>query len=355
MTPEGLTLFLCILPPNICHIMLSNTLPNTPNLSLWTPLPDVCDQKGSWFLCRKGYKEDKIAVAYHLPRPRQPKCVEALHAAIKEHGGERMTPLLTERVRRIIVPWIEPSRVIVKWANTVFTDYVEPKADQSPFPCPSQSRSVQQVPAITEPQSKVLNETKSKASEISDEGSVKEMHCLIDLEVAELNRRARLDRNEKRQQRRQQRQEDLEKERVRLLEVAVFPEEEDESHEQALRADSQAHLVDDKQPLSDTLCDTLTESLTKKQRARRHRQIQRQRDLEQKEQAKMLDETRAFLRQCCPALEAALIGPVDQTRVQEDPFPEIERWTRRALDAQMRRQRREIKAIKKAATVLPTH
>jgi hypothetical protein len=56
-----------------------------------------------------------------------------------------------------------------------------------------------------------------------------------------------------------------------------------------------------------------------------------------------------FLRECRPALEASKKGPADQTQLQEDPFPEIERQTCRALRAQARHMRKDQKQEKRSA------
>jgi hypothetical protein len=59
-----------------------------------------------------------------------------------------------------------------------------------------------------------------------------------------------------------------------------------------------------------------------------------------------------FPRECRPALDASKKGTADQTQLREDPFPEIERQTCRALRAQARRARRDQKQQKLSAQSL---
>jgi hypothetical protein len=377
MTREGLDLILRI-APSVIRSMLRLGDPSLEGF--WRCQCGGLRQKSNWILARMDYKTDPVCFCFQTARYISPHLRLRVTLSMRRRLGcqRQMAPRQAKLVQAAILPWIRTPASMAKWASGVMvgdtkgdmrlpmgfqidsvtgmsygfdmefeedlpespdsaTHEHQPEEDlESPREEAQTAQRLAKQPLAKESTKVAVGQGSQSASPtLADVGKMtmaptsstplphQHTHpTLLDMEIEELNRQAR--------QERQQRRE------AQATSRPPMEAPREQGHNNDVHV---AHAVK-------------TADFSKKQRARRHRQEQRHILDSQKALAKQTEQDQAFLRMCRPALEAAKKGPEDQTQVQEDMLPEIERQTRRALGAQQRRQRRDDKLAKKAASQL---
>lgn len=362
MTREGLELILRITPSVIRGLL---RLGDPSFQGLWQCQSGGLDRDDSWVLARAGYKTDPICFCYQVGRQTSPRLRLRVALSMRRRLGcqRQMAPGQARDVQAVIIPWVRTPSSMAKWACCVMTE--DTKGDMSPpaglqidsvtgmsygydlVPVDSSLVASSAKPAesthsvgivdhddwpgqkeqVTLPHKDTMNGSKTlPTTQDHKEGLV---NNLVDLEIKELNRQA--------QQERQRRREALTASPVAVHMVAPIEEP--------------PHLAG--MPVTQAATTSLEiKEVSKKQRAKQHRREQRHILAMKRVAEKQTKQDHAFFQMCRPAFEVAKRGSEDQTQVQEDPLPEIERRTQRALGAQMRQQRRDEKLAKKIATRL---
>ncbi|NDC38951.1 MAG: hypothetical protein EBZ48_13025, partial [Proteobacteria bacterium] len=249
----------------------------------------------SWFLRRISYKSDPEVYTVNAPRDHSMSVRTRAGLASRRQKRDSLpfaSSGLSIRANKVLLPWLRNAPGIIKWAQLVL--HGAPKKKQLP-----ESKPPKELPETREAQ------VPKPPPVTTEPDSLVEDAELLD-QIASLNRQAREERLLRRE----------------------------------ARGQKETELQKGKTPSAER-----SPSPTRPSRQQRRRECQAQAS-RHKASLKAREQDLAFLRLCRPALEASKSGPVDHTQIQEDPFPEIERKTRRALLAQAQCARRESKLEK---------
>jgi hypothetical protein len=305
LTPQGFDLVLSILPAALCEVLSLDGVP-----SLWSCRSGGLGSSTFGFLRREAYKEDPFVYCFHASRDQGPELRTRTGLAFLRRchpaNPNVATPGLTLRAFRVLHPWLRRTSTISRWALQILAlqeDTGMPdKAQSKPRPEPQQP-SVSRTESNSEPPLSTSNAfCKNSVEQVTDqEKRETELRAYID----EQNKKASLERLAKRQE-------------LGVRRPSLIPPSSSKRNEEP-----------DLSPV-------------KAARKEKRAQLRRERLL-RTAAAKQLESDADFLRQCRPALEASQRGPEEETRVQEDTLPEIERRLVRELRASARHDRKEQK------------
>lgn len=301
LTPQGFDLVLSILPAALCEVLSLDGVP-----SLWSCQSGGLGSSTFGFLRREAYKEDPVVYCFHASRDQGPELRTRTGLAFLRRNPNMGTPGLTLRAFWVLHPWLRRTSTISRWALQILAlqeDTGMPdKAQSEPRSEPQQPLVLRTESNLEPPLSTSSAFCKKPVEQVTEsEKQETELRAFID----EQNKKASLERLAKRQELREQ----------RPSSIPLHPPKRDEEPESSPVKASRKE---------------------KRSRQRRERQLRTA-------AAKQLESDADFLRQCRPALEASRRGPEEETRVQEDTLPEIERRLVRELRASARHDRKEQK------------